>query len=194
MEQERRDSYFNPLSRHRQAQPPKINVTDEKGNVQIHNDYSSYMDCHEGLMLGSEKLSSLHHRAHTFTSLQDAYTQNIHIQTAQGCNNVNEIPANGLLANMALFRKNLENVFMQKISNKAADDVIRELQNVLDSRHIDYQLSPDRAVHLQHLNVQLRMEVVKAGKDVSDLRFRQMAGDSEQCRQLCNELLQCMSL
>lgn len=163
--------------------PPEISVTDEQGNVKSHIDFTRYV--------GS---SPLQRRSKTFNTLQDAYSQNTSILPAQEMTNVHDTMAtNGLFSNIGLLKRSLENIVAHHCTRKDADDIMRELQDVLQSRDINYELSPDHSIKLTHSDVQLRMEV-KSGKDCSDLRFCHMAGDSGQSQQLCNELLQYMSL
>lgn len=172
--------------------PPKINVTDEQGNVQSHCDFSRQVNSHA--IYKELSGSPLQRRSRTFNTLQDAYSQNASILPAQEMPNVHgAMTTNGLFSNIGRLKRSLENIVAHQSTRKDADDIMRELQDVLQSRDINYELSPDHSIKLTHSDVQLRMEV-KSGKDCRDLRFCHMAGDSGQSQQLCYELLQYMSL
>lgn len=170
--------------------PPKISVTDEQGNVKSHSDFSRYVDTSN---LFQECCGSpLQRRSRTFNTLQDAYSHNSGILPTPEMANVHDtMTAKGLFSN--ILKRSLENIVAQQCTHKDADDIMTEIQDLLRSRHINYELSPDHSIKLTHSDIQLRMEV-KTGKDCSDLRFCHMAGDSGQSQQLCHELLQNMSL
>lgn len=179
----------------RQIIPPEISVTDEKGNVKSHSEFSNYMNYHQTDIYGNVKHSSLSHRAHTFTTLQDACMQGIGISPTREVDDVRSVVANNGIYNMSILHCSLENIILaQRMTSKQADEILREVRCVLESRDIDYELTADHSVKLTHSDLQLKMEVVRAGNDSSDLRFRHMSGDSGQCKELCKELLQCMSL
>lgn len=180
---------LNNQHRLRTIIPPNISVTDEQGRTESHTEFPRYPP---DILILKERAGPLSQRSRTFNTLQDAYIQNVNIHPAQELHDVsNGVTHNGIFSNIC---KSLENICAKRISNRDTDAILVEVRRFLDSRDINYELSPDHSVKLIHPNTQLKMEVVQSGHDTSDLRFRHMSGDSLQSRQLCNELLQYMSL
>lgn len=179
--------------------PPDISVTDERGNIKSHSHFSSCIDFDNRLHVASEEqFHSVfkNQRSRTFTTLNDAYEQSTHLPGSHELDNLNNgLPPNGFLTNMAMLRKSYEDIVVRSAGSSNADDILTRLKQVLDSQSIDYyELPSARSVQLTHSNVQLKMEVVQTGADLNSLRFRHVSGDSSLSRQLCNELLQHMSL
>lgn len=192
--------------------PPDISITDDQGNIQSHSKFlpyryhrgpptSSQHPAHPAIslqqhvqqpVLHAEDHSSLQRRTRTFTTMNDALESNARLYTTQEVSNMNGMMPNGLLHNVTLRKSyELEEILVKRMDNRDAEDILNRLIQLLDSRHIEYELSRSGSIHLNHSQGQVKMEVVQcgAGNNLNDLRFRHMSGDTNHNRQLCNDLM-----
>lgn len=177
------------------CKPPDISIIDDQGNLQSHSQFLPYQyppstithqHVHAAL---HEEHAALQHRSRTFTTLHDALEHNARLYTTQETNNVNMMPTNGILAGRSL-RKSYEEILVNKMDNRDPGELVNRLIQLLDDRHIAYELSRSGSIHLNHSQGQVKMEVVRcSGNDFNDLRFRHMSGDTNHNRQLCHDLL-----
>lgn len=173
--------------------PPDIRLIDDQGNLQSHSQFLPYQypppitQQHMHAALHDEP--ALQHRSRTFTTLHDALEHNARLYSTQETNNV-MMPTNGLLAGRSL-RKSYEEILVNKMDNRDPGELVNRLIQLLDDRHIAYELSRSGSIHLNHSQGQVKMEVVRCiGNDFNDLRFRHMSGDTNHNRRLCHDLLE----